>query len=145
MLTLCSSPCIAFAAARTRFTMALLQDLHLIKAQCSTSTLVTKVKLVERCFSSEATVNFQMYDAAPPPPAPQLPYFTCDDGVVTDENAAAQKLADGGARQLLQGEGLCADALAAVLSASPTVNKAVKCAIKSKTEEVRSPLHSVQS
>lgn len=119
-----------------RLSTAGLQDLHLFKGQCATSTLVAKVKLVERSFVGDATVEFQMYDAAPPPPAPQLPYFTHGEVVDSEENSIARYLAEKGAPQLIEGDGVALDALTTALGASAAVNKAVKAATKSKTAQV---------
>jgi hypothetical protein len=114
------------------------QVLHLVKAQCSGSPFVTKVKLVERTFDGDASVRFEMYDAAPTAPPATLPYLvkSTDSKVVTDENEAICFLAESGAPKILTGEGIKNDAVADVLSTAPAVGKAVKLAVKSKTEAV---------
>ena len=115
-----------------------LQDLHLVKAQCSASTLVTKVKLVERCFENDSTVEFHMHDAAPADAAAPLPYFVKPEGdLVSDESALARYMADKGAPGLTQQDGVDADLLASALQTTLSLNKAAKVATKSKGEEVR--------
>ena len=116
----------------------MLQDLHLVKAQCSASTLVTKVKLVERCFENDSTVEFHMHDAAPSAPPAPLPYFVKPEGdIVSDESALVRYMADLGAPGLAKGDGVHAEALASALDSTPTLSKAAKLATKSKDEEVR--------
>lgn len=114
------------------------QVLHVVKAQCSASSFVTKVKLVERCFDGDATVRFEMYDAAPAAPPTQLPYFVDGaDKVQTDENGVVRGLGEQGAAKLVSGDGVDTAAVDAVLASSADVSKAVKAATKSKTEQVR--------
>lgn len=126
-------------ASRSTHSVRWLQDLHLVKAQCSASTLVTKVKLVERCFENDSTVEFHMHDAAPADAPAPLPYFVKPQGdLVSDDSALARYMADLGAPGLTQGDGLDADALASVLGSTLSLNKAAKVATKSKGEEVRS-------
>lgn len=112
----------------------MLQELHLVRAQCSNSSLVTIVKLVERCFSDGFTVRFEMYDAAPAGPPAPLPYFKKPDGtVVSDEIELGKYLASEGAPSLLEGDAAVMDSL---LADSGALAKPVKTATKSKTAEV---------
>jgi hypothetical protein len=113
-----------------------MQDLHLIKAQCSTSTLVTKVKIVERCFDDGVTVEFHMHDIAPAAPPAPLPYFANGSDVFSDENAVVKYLVENGAQKLWSGDKILPAAIEAVILESPAVNQAVKLATKSKTLEV---------
>ena len=108
-----------------------------MKAQCSASAFVTKVKLVERCFDGDATVKFEMYEVAPAAPPTQLPYFVDAEGTVQpDENGVVHLLAERAATGLVSGEGVDAGAVEAAIAPSADVSKAVKAAAKSKTEQV---------
>lgn len=98
-----------------------LQDLHLIKAQCSTSTLVTKIKIVERYFADGVTVEFHMHDVAPAAPPAPLPYFANGSDVLSDENAVAKYLAENGAQKLSSGDNILPGAIEAVIQESPAV------------------------
>jgi hypothetical protein len=109
------------------------QVLHLVKSQCHASTLVTKVKLVERCFGEGATVRFEMYDVAPSDAPSPLPYFQKPDGtIVTDELALSQYLAAEGSQSLRS----TAENVV-VVSDNAELSKNVKTACKSKNAEVR--------
>jgi hypothetical protein len=124
-----------FQVIAVKTTHAAAQVLHLIKSQCGSSTLVIKVKLVERCFVNGFTVKFEMYDSAPT--GTQLPYFSKPDGsVINDEIDLAQYLSTSGAAPLSNAGSVDAAALQTVLDGSPEVGKTVKTATKSKTEEV---------
>jgi hypothetical protein len=115
------------------------QDLHLVKAQCGASTLVAKVKLVERCFEKDCSVEFHMHDTAPSDPPAPLPYFVKPSGEIeTDEKDLARYLAKEGAPELTRGQNIQLDALTTVLERSAPLNKAVKAAVKSKDAEVES-------
>lgn len=112
-----------------------LQVLHLVRAQCSNSSLVTIVKLIERHFGDGFTVRFEMYDAAPASPPAPLPYFVKADGsVLSDEVEVGKYLSSEGAPSLLEGEVAAMDSM---LAESGTLAKPVKAATKSKTAEVR--------
>lgn len=114
------------------------QDLHLVKAQCSNSTLVAKIKLVEQCFVDDATVNFVMYETAPKPgDGPILPYFAAEGQVFDTDNAVVAYLAREGAPHLLEGGNVDPAAItSAVDVCQSSVVKAVKTATKSKNAEV---------
>lgn len=113
---------------------ARLQVLHLVRAQCTNSSLVTIVKVVERCFSDGFTVRFEMYDAAPASPPAPLPYFNKPDGtLITDEIELGKYLAGEGCASLLDGD---AAAMASLFAESNALAKPVKIATKSKTAEV---------
>jgi hypothetical protein len=117
------------------------QVLHLVKAQCSASSLVTKVKLIERCFDDGVEVEFYMYDAAPSAPPAPLPYFVNpDESIVSAENDLALHLATAGATRLIPGNDHEARISELLTTVSPGVSKAVKAAAKSKTPEVRRAL-----
>lgn len=116
----------------------MLQVLHLVRAQCGSSSLVTIVKLIERSFSDGFTVRFEMYDAAPASPPAPLPYFIKTDGsVLSDEIELGKYLSSGVVPSLLEGDATAMDSL---LAESGTLTKPVKAATKSKTAEVFSPL-----
>lgn len=103
-----------------------------MKSQCHASTLVTKVKLVERSFKDGVTVRFEMYDLAPSDPPAPLPYFVKPDGsVISDELELSKYLAAEGSPALAvpsESESL--------VSSEAEVNKAIKTAVKSKNTEV---------
>lgn len=112
----------------------MLQVLHLVRAQCGSSSLVTTVKLIERSFGDGFTVRFEMYDAAPASPPAPLPYFMKPDNtVVTDELELGKYLCSQGAPSLMEGDAAVIDASVADCSA---LAKPVKTATKSKTAEV---------
>ena len=140
----CAASCGALSTpargrGRHSYAAGAVQDLHLVKAQCGASTLVTKVKLVERCFKGDHTVQFHMHESAPSAPPAPLPYFETSEGeVLTEEKDVARHLAKHGAGDLIRGANVQLDALPTVLDHSATVNKAVKTATKSKDAEMRS-------
>ena len=111
------------------------QVLHLVKSQCHASSLVTKVKLVERCFKDGVSVRFEMYECAPADAPAQLPYFVKPDGtIVIEELVLSKYLAAEGSPALVPAE---ASAVSdSLLSSEVHVNKAIKTACKSKTAEV---------
>ena len=111
------------------------QVLHLVKSQCHASSLVTKVKLVERCFQEGVSVRFEMYECAPSDAPTPLPYFVKPDGtIVTDELELSKYLAAEGSPVLVPAEASAeSDNL---LSSEVDVNKTIKAACKSKTAEV---------
>jgi hypothetical protein len=112
-----------------------IQVLHLVTSQCHASSLVTKVKLVERCFKDGVSVRFEMYELAPTDAPAPLPYFVKPDGtIVTDELELSKYLAAEGSPALAPTEGSAdRDSL---LSSEVEVNKTIKAACKSKTPEV---------
>lgn len=115
--------------------MGAIQVLHLVKSQCHASSLVTKVKLVERCFKDGVSVRFEMYELAPTDAPAPLPYFVKPDGtIVTDELDVSKYLAAEGSPTLVPTvAGSDSDSL---LTSEADVNKAIKAACKSKTAEV---------
>jgi len=104
---------------------------------------VAKIKVVERCFSAGAAVEFVMHDAAPKE-GPPLPYFEAGGAVFSSDNEAVQHLARAGARHIAEGDGIDPSALAEAIAASQsTVTPAVKAAVKSKDHEVGEELEEV--
>lgn len=112
--------------------------MHLVKAQCSNSSLVTKIKLVERSFVGDASVNFVMYETAPKPgDGPVLPYFAAEGQDFGTDNAVAEYLAREGAPHLLEGGNVDAAAISlSVDLCQSAIVKAIKTATKSKNAEV---------
>lgn len=106
-----------------------------MKSQCHASSLVTKVKLVERCFQDGVSVRFEMYELAPTDAPAPLPYFVKPDGtIVTDELELSKYLAVEGSPALFPAESSGdSDTL---LTSEVDVNKSIKAACKSKTAEV---------
>lgn len=134
-------PTSSHCSAGPRLTAPAVQDLHVVRAQCSSSTLVTKVKVLERAFENDSAVEFQMYDAAPAAPPVPLPYFVMPDGATaSDEKAVALYLARNGAPGMAAGDTVQSEAVEAVLDALPAVARAIKAATKAKDEEVLAPM-----
>lgn len=109
----------------------------MVRAQCSNSTLVSKVKVLERAFENNSAVEFQMYDAAPAAPPVPLPYFVMPDGnTASSENAVSLYLARKGAPGMVAGEAVQSEEVEAILDMLPAVAKASKATTKAKDEEV---------